>query len=548
MAGNKPCVLIGWDGATFNLLEPWVKEGEMPNLAAMLSRGSARKLRSIIPPVTPAAWISILTGMNPGKHGVLDFNEFNASDYLQKEKLINSTHMAGTTILDLLGERGLSVCSLQLPLTYPVWPIKGLMLAGIPNPDDSVSYTFPPDRNFGPLRPAKMRPQMSYPELFENHAFHINKLTDITCEQMQAGYDFLCVYFRESDDFHHLYWRFLDPRSPGYDAKEAAEFGNPIKSIYKALDAALGRILAARPDANYFLISDHGGAAMGMRRLYLNVWLGQHGYLKLKRSFLGTIGQLAYRGLKAIKPWLSWYKMQNVQGKLGLGQVAARMRSNADAFDWTKSRAFAVLPCAPTAGIQVNLRGREAQGIVEPGAEYERLRDELIDKMKALKDPATGRPVVLEVHRREEVFSGPYLARIPDIVMILDQEVMVRTDFGAGVWGNTRVSELHDLSGEHDMDGIFAAAGEDVRGGGFLSPASLLDVAPTLLYALGQPVPMNMDGHVLEDVFRPNFLASHAVSVADAQEVVAREGDDVYSEEEAAAIRSRLQDLGYLEE
>jgi predicted AlkP superfamily phosphohydrolase/phosphomutase len=548
MAGNKPCVLIGWDGATFNLLNPWVEEGELPNLAAMLSRGSARKLRSIIPPVTPAAWISILTGMNPGKHGVLDFNEFNASDYLQKEKLINSTHMAGTTILDLLGERGLSVCSLQLPLTYPVWPIKGLMLAGIPNPDDSQSYTFPPDRNFGPLRPAKMRPQMSYAELFENHAFHINKLTDITCEQMREGYDFLCVYFRESDDFHHLYWRFLDPSNPGYDAKEAAEFGNPIKNIYKALDAALGRILAARPDANYFLISDHGGAAMGMRRLYLNVWLGQHGYLKLKQSIVGTIGQLAYRGLKAIKPWLSWYKMQNVQGKLGLGQVAARMRSNADAFDWTKSRAFAVLPCAPTAGIQVNLRGREAQGCVEPGAEYERLRDELIEEMKALKDPATGRPVVQEVRRREEVFSGPYLARIPDIVMILDQEVMVRTDFNSSVWGDTRPSELHDLSGEHDMDGIFAAAGQDLRESGFLSPASLLDVAPTLLYALGQAVPQNMDGHVLEDVFRTNFLASHAVSVADAQEVVAREGDDVYSEEEAAAIRSRLQGLGYLEE
>jgi predicted AlkP superfamily phosphohydrolase/phosphomutase len=548
MAGTKPCVLIGWDGATFDLLAPWVEQGELPNLAAMLSRGSARNLRSVIPPVTPAAWISILTGMNPGKHGVLDFNEFNASDYLQKEKLINSTHMAGTTILDLLGDRGLRVCSLQLPLTYPVWPINGLMLAGIPNPDDSLSYTFPPGRDFGALRPAKMRPQMGYQELFENHAFHIRKLTDICCEQLQEGYDFLCVYFRESDDFHHLYWRFLDPNCPGYDAKEAAEIGNPIKSIYKALDTALGRILASRPDANYFLISDHGGTAMGRRRLFLNMWLARRGYLNLRRSFLGSLEQLAYRGLKAFKPWLSWYRLQSVQGKLGLGKVSARIRNSADAVDWAKTRAFAVLPCSPTAGIQLNVRGRETQGVVNSGSDYERLRDQLMQEIRDITDPATGRRVVHEVQRREDVFSGPYLQRIPDIVLTLEPDVIVRTDFGPNEWGETRPAELHDLSGEHDMNGIFAAAGQDIQRTGFLPQASLLDVAPTLLYALGQAVPQNLDGHVLQDIFQSGFRSAHALAVADPREVVARQGENVYSEEEEAAIRSRLQSLGYLDE
>ncbi len=548
MVQTRPCVLIGWDGATFDLLSPWAEQGLLPNLASMLSRGSARRLRSIIPPVTPAAWVSILTGMNPGKHGILDFNVFSASDYSQTQRLINSTHFSGTTILDLVSEHGRSVCSLQLPLTYPVWPINGLMLAGIPNPDDSLGYTYPPDRDFGPLRPAKMRPKMAYLELFENHAFHIQKLTDIFSEESKKEYDLLCVYFRECDDFHHLYWRLLGANCPGYDASEAKEIGNPIKSIYMALDAALGRILAARPDANFFLISDHGGTAMGRRRLYLNVWLADHGYLKVKRNLRSTLWQFGYRGLQVMKPWLSWYRGQKLKEKLGLEQVMARVAHGVDGIDWVESRAFAVLPCAPTVGVQVNLRGREAQGVVEPGREYERLRDELIEQLRAIEDPVTGRRVVKEAERREKLFSGPYLKRVPDILLSLEPEVIARTEPGSKVWGYTRPAEFRDISGEHDMNGIFAAAGPDIRPGGFLSDASLLDIAPTLLYTMGHSIPRNMDGCVLEDIFEGNCRASHPPVVEDSREIVAREGESVYSEDEEATIRSRLQGLGYLDE
>lgn len=548
MAQTRPCILIGWDGATFDLLSPWAERGLLPNLASMLSRGTARELRSIIPPVTPAAWVSILTGMNPGKHGILDFNVFSASDYSQTQRLINSTHFSGTTILDLLSERGLRVCSLQLPLTYPVWPVNGLMLGGIPNPDDSLSYVYPPDRDFGTLRPAKMRPHMPYHELFENHSFHIRKITDIFAEESKEDYDFFCIYFRECDDFHHIYWRFLDENCPGYDASEAREIGNPIKSIYMALDDALGRILAARPDANFFLISDHGATAMGRRRFYLNAWLASHGCLKLKRNLGATLMRLGYRGMQLVKPWISWYRGQRIKEKLGLGQVAARVAQGIDGIEWAESRAFAVLPCASTVGVQVNMRGREAQGIVEPGREYERLRDELIEQLGAIEDPVSGKRVVTEVDRREKFFSGPYLERIPDIVLSLATDVIPRTDIGADVWGYTRPAEFRDISGEHDMNGIFAATGPDISSEGFLSPATLLDVAPTLLYTMGLPVPGNMDGNVLEDIFQRDFKDSHVLLASDSREVATREGESVYSEDEEAAIRTRLQGLGYLDE
>lgn len=546
MTKRRTCVLIGWDGATFQLLSPWAQSGELPHLASMLAKGSARRLRSVIPPVTPAAWTSILSGMNPGKHGVLDFNEFNASDYLQKQKLINSTHIAGSTIFDLLSERGPRVCSLQLPLTYPVWPVNGLMLAGIPNPDDSQSYTYPPDRQFGALRPCPMRPDMTYQEVYENHCFHIGRLTDICCDQIAEGYDLVAVYFRESDDFHHLYWRFLDPSCPGYDAQEAAKIGNPIKSIYKVLDAALGRIMSCSRDANVFLISDHGGTAIDPRRFFLNAWLCQNNYLKLNQSLLGRCERLVYGAARALRPWISWHRSQEIQQKLGLGQVAARMRNNIDAVDWERSQAFAILPCGPTVGVQVNVRGRESHGAVAPGAEYESVRSHLIAELKGIRDPQ-GTPVVKEVYRREELASGPYVDRLPDIVVLVEAGLTVRTDLAQDLWGSARPAELRDVSGEHDMNGIFAAAGTDIQPGGFLPEATLLDVAPTLLYALGEPVPQNMDGHILEDIFAPDFCVGHLPTMAEAREIVVRDGSDVYSEEESDAIRSRLQALGYLD-
>lgn len=546
MTKRRPCVLIGWDGATFQLLSPWTRSGELPHLASVLEKGSARRLRSVIPPVTPAAWTSILSGMNPGKHGVLDFNEFNASDYLQKQRLINSTHIAGSTIFDLLSERGLRVCSLQLPLTYPVWPINGLMLAGIPNPDDSQSYTYPPDLRLGSLRPCKMRPDMSYQEVYENHCFHIRKLTDICCEQIARGYDLVAVYFRESDDFHHLYWRFLDPSCAGYDAREAATIGNPIKSIYKVLDVALGQIMSCSEDANIFLVSDHGGTAIDSRRFYLNAWLCQKNYLKLNRSLLGRFERLIYGAARALRPWISWYRSQEIQQKLGLGQVAARMRNNIDAVDWERSQACAILPCGPTVGVQINVRGREAQGAVAPGTEYESVRTQLIDELKGIRDP-NGSAVVKEVHRREDLASGPYMERLPDILVVVEDGLTIRTDFAQELWGSAKPAELRDLSGEHDMNGIFAAAGRDIRASGFLPDATLLDVAPTLLYALNEPVPQNMDGRILEDIFEDGFCGENSPTLAEAREIVVRDGTDVYSEEENEAIRSRLQALGYLD-
>jgi predicted AlkP superfamily phosphohydrolase/phosphomutase len=549
MPKSAPCVMIGWDGATFDLLSPWVEQGLLPNLGRMLAQGSARRLRSIIPPISPAAWASIMTGMNPGKHGILDFQEFNPSDYVsQQPNLINSTHFAGSTILDILSERGLRVCSLQIPMTYPVWPVNGLLLAGVPNPDDSIGYAYPADRNFGAMRPSKMRRQMSYAEVLENCTFHIRKLTDIFLEVLPEKYDFYTIYYRECDDFHHLYWRLLDEKFVGFDARDREEMGNPILTIYKLLDVELGRLMDGLPEANFFLISDHGGTAIGRRRLFLNSWLAEKGFLRLNRTLRGGLQRVARRVFSLLKPFVpKEVRKKIVNEKPQLMRTLSRVNNSTDAIAWEGTRAFAIHLNFPTMGVQLNVRGREKTGIVEPGAQYEQVRDELMAQLKTITDPTTGRPVVKEIYRREELISGPYLDRVPDILMLLDTSVLTRTEIASSVWGDTTENELHELSGDHDLYGIFAASGPDVCPKGFINEAHLLDVAPTMLASLGESIPANMDGHVMEDIFQESFLRAHPPAQDKGREVVAKSGEKVYSPEEEAAVRERLESLGYLE-
>jgi predicted AlkP superfamily phosphohydrolase/phosphomutase len=549
MSRPAPCVMIGWDGATFDLLKPWVEQGLLPNLAKMLANGTARRLRSIIPPISPAAWASIMTGMNPGKHGILDFQEFNASDYVsQQPKIINSTHFAGTTILDILGERGMRVCSLQIPMTYPVWAVNGLLLAGVPNPDDSIGYAYPADRDFGAMRPSKMQRGMTYAEGLENCTFHIRKLTDIFLQVLPEKYDLYCIYYRECDDFHHLYWRLLDEKCAGFDARDREKMGNPILTIYKLLDQELGRLMAALPDANLFLISDHGGTAIGRRRLFLNTWLAEKGYLRLNHTLRGGIQRLAFQGLKFLKPFVPKHIRKRIQNdKPELARKLVRVKNSTDAIAWDSTKAFAVQINFPTMGVQLNVRGREKTGVVEPGIQYEQLRDELIAQFKTIMDPSTGVPLVKEIYKREEIFSGPYVDRVPDILLVFDTCVLARTDLNPSIWGETSESDLHELSGDHDLYGIFAASGPAICSKGFLEEAHLLDIAPTMLASLGESVPANMDGRVLEEIFKESFLLAHPPKYDKAREVVAKSGENVYSAEEEAAVRERLESLGYLE-
>lgn len=209
--------------------------------------------------------------------------------------------------------------------------------------------------------------------------------------------------------------------------------------------------------------------------------------------------------------------------------------------DWARTKAFAV---GSFGQIYINQVGQRPQGIVQPGKEYEELREEIAAQALELLDPRTGQRVVDRVHRREEIYSGPLVEKAPDLVLqSRNWEYMA---FGHADFGASHVVEpVVGMSGHHRPDGVVMLAGQGIEAGVELDGANITDLAPTILYAMGIPIPSDMDGRVLTDAFTPDYLS--AVEVQYSDELSERPtGEGQYSEEDEEEIKERLRGLGYV--
>jgi predicted AlkP superfamily phosphohydrolase/phosphomutase len=198
----------------------------------------------------------------------------------------------------------------------------------------------------------------------------------------------------------------------------------------------------------------------------------------------------------------------------------------------------------------VNLKGREPLGIVERGSAYESVLEEVISKLYALKDPEDGKPVVERVYRKGEIYRGEAFDAIPDLFLVMrNYAYMAMNQFeemelSKGIFGKP-LKGMGELThtGSHRPDGILIVHGENVAKGKE-EKASVLDIAPTVLYASGCPIPKGYDGKVLFDFFEPSWTKEKRVDY-DLEEYSWKEGA-YYSESEEKAVKDKLQGLGYL--
>jgi predicted AlkP superfamily phosphohydrolase/phosphomutase len=224
-------------------------------------------------------------------------------------------------------------------------------------------------------------------------------------------------YFEFPDRVSHVFWRFRDPEHPAYDAKLAARYGDAVEKSYEVMDDIVGETARTlRPEDVLIVLSDHGFATW-RRSVNYNSWLVQNGYLALK-------GEAQKQSLEAL---------------FSRGQFW-------EAVDWTKSRAYAM----GLGDIYINLRGREAGGIVAPGAEYEALRDELIARLTALTDPKNGQRAVSRVFKREDVYRRYDPRLIPDLIVTNLPGYRVSWQSSLGVPTATVFEDNRDVwSGDH---------------------------------------------------------------------------------------------------
>jgi predicted AlkP superfamily phosphohydrolase/phosphomutase len=302
------------------------------------------------------------------------------------------------------------------------------------------------------------------------------------------------------------------------------------------------------PDKTIVVMSDHGAGPL-KKLLYVNNFLMAHGFLKLKKDFVTKIKYLLF------KCGLSPMTFYHVLLRVGLGKLKHKARFaqgsswlkkfflSYEDVDWSKTKAYAI---GTTAGqVYMNLQGREPAGIVVPGDDYKRSREEIIEALFTLVDEDSGEKVVEELYRKEDLYTGPNVDKAPDIVFL--PKGLEIAAFGEYEFASHRLIDFsRGLSGAHRMDGLLMMSGMNLKKGERAHNAHIMDLAPTVLYLMGLPVPKDLDGKVLENILKDGLLSNNPVAVSgDTSDSSAT--SDSYSAKEEEQLKGYLKSLGYFE-
>ena len=536
-------LILGIDGATFDLVLPWVKGGYLPNLARLMEKGVHSTLDSTLPPVTSPAWPTFMTGCNPGKHGVFDFIQPSGADF----SLVNATKIKQPTLWQRLSQAGYRVGVLNVPVTYPPQSINGFMVSGILSPKGG-QICFPTnliERYSAELGEYRVAPNIQYKTGTESEyiadIYNLIHSHGRWALQLMSNepWDVLMVHFIALDIMMHALWRFMDHNHARY---EAGPFEHAIRDGYMLVDDYIGRMLAIIPDdASVIVMSDHGFGPLS-NIVNLNVYLMKKGLLKLKQDPITRVKAAAFR--RGLTPAGAYSLIE----KAGLQNLATRVSKDTrnqvvskflsfDSVDWSQTVAYSM---GHVGQIYLNLAGREPQGIVQPH-EYEQRRQEVVDALMELCDQ-TGRTLISQVIVREETYHGPYAAYGPDIHLVIDDYNMIAFPLFATT-GKVITNQIRGDSGCHRREGIFIACGPSINENLHLSNANILDLAPTILQLLGNPVPRLMDGQVLQSIFREPADIAY---VDEEEAVTGKVSSQALSEEETRQVEERLRSLGYL--
>ena len=548
-------LVIGLDGATWDVIKPMVARGKLPNLARLMKIGGHGDLQSTMPPFSPPAWATFMTGVNPGKHGIFGFVNFNPQSYSQIESgFVTASPLVGHTTFDILSYSKFRLGVISVPITYPAWPINGYMVSGEPCPDNQKYMVYP--ESFA----NNLTRQYAFPSAFWSRPNDeiINGLYEMDHSRtelaiqliLEDNLDALFVVLGATDRVQHNFWRFYEKRfGSQLGLPHDRKYESVIPETYRRADKAIGRILS-HVDHNtlVFVISDHGGGPAATKYFHTNAWLLEMGYLQIMqgRDSLVEHSRGAALALRRILDTSVGSRLRSLLPAQIIRQGRMLVRNIAQ-IDWLETRAYRFPMYPPVEGIVINLAGRQPQGIVQPGGEYEQLREEIIDQMLQFVDLETGEHVVEQAYTREQLFHGAYIERAPDIILVLKEDFTGGTGIQPPLVSNVNPATLNKVNGEHRMQGILLAYGPMIKNNHTIEGARLVDMAPTLLYSLGLPVAKVMDGVVLKDLFVPEFLTANPetkASIRDKAEFDIPEASLTLEEEKQ--IEEQLRRLGYL--
>jgi predicted AlkP superfamily phosphohydrolase/phosphomutase len=533
--------VIGLDSATFDVVDPMLAAGELPNLGRLCDEGARGVLRSTTHPLTPHAWATIVTGVNAGRHGIWDFTERDESGY--QLRLVNGSFRRAPAVWDRLRRSERRSGIVNVPFTWPAPDVNGFAIAGF----DAAA------REQGLTSPEALRDELRerFGSLELDNAFPLTdgkldldlvrraasqKVQIVTWLAERFDPELLFVVFMAADHIHHLCWTDW----------EAEGLASPVAEVYRILDEAVGALVELAGGGNVMVVSDHGaGPLHGV--VNLNAWLASQGFLAYETGG-GVVSRKLLGEMLELRRYLPERLRYAAKQRLpGLRQKTLE-RADYTVLDWSRTRAFSY---GTFGNVVLNVRGREQNGIVEPGDEYERVRDAVAERLLDLHGPG-GERIVARVHRREDLFHGPELAKVPDLLVEFDHyawlgkgNLKTRSE---SLWDEIEIEggSDHSYVGSHRHEGIVVLAGPAVAQGAPVG-GELVDVAPTLLYLMGEAVPADLEGRVLVEALSPELLDGRPPEYDDAAPAEFEPERAELEEEGAAEVERRLRGLGYLE-
>jgi predicted AlkP superfamily phosphohydrolase/phosphomutase len=556
MIMGKKLLVIGLDGASFNVLDSLIEKGYMKNLARLIEGGARSDLETTFPPITAVAWSSFMTGKNPGKHGIFEFVRLDHDS--KRELAVNASFRHGRAIWDMLSDAGKRVIVHNFPCTYPPHDLNGLMIADFMTPRGRRDFTRPQgllaelEEKFGPYR---LHLNQTYSggnvegvldELFDELEYKA-KVTEYLMTSYE--WDAFFQYFWGTDRIQHELWHVFDDSHPRHNKEEARHYLDRVYEYFNRVDEVVARLITlSGDDPLVWVASDHG---FGPAHKYcsFNIWLLQEGFLKLKtdaltrlKKMMFSIGLTPETAFKLIKmlPLGALRPARGVSNNAGASKLLSTFFLSFNDVDWNRTQAFSK---GNYGQIYVNLKGREPNGVVEEH-EYDAVCEKVVERLKALKDPTTGEQWAGQVFRREQVYQGPRVADAPDVAF-LPRDMRYLPLGNADFTSNKFMVDAFGISGCHRMNGVMIGNGHAVKPHTRLDLARIVDVAPTLLYLMGETLPDDMDGRVLTEIISEEYLKAHSIQYA------AGSGDDQtggveFSAEENAEIIESLKNLGYI--
>lgn len=487
---KKKFILIGLDGGTFDVIDPLIELGALPNIKALKKGGAHGVLESVIPPQTGPAWTAIATGISPWNSGAYSFLMSHKNSW--SFTTISSANLRNRAFWDLLAKDGLKTGIWNYPTLYPVYAINGFMVSGILGAQNNdITY---PEILRGELAELvgdyKIYIEHSSKK-YENKEKKFIKDVDNLLDQNRKvlnylldkkDWDVFVGVISASDFIQHYMWKHWD-QSHSCHHPESDKYRNEFVRLWQKIDDIVGDVVKhCRADTYLLIISDHGFGPIS-QTFYTNKWLEENGFLVRKKShaYINLKTKLLSKAAEIIR------RVDEIFGTRFLRAskkfVNPVSRRYFDSFDLEKSSAIAARVSTVIEGIYV-LDGN--------------IKKELIEKLKNTKD-TDGNLLNINVTEKEQVCKGKFAAEAPDLIITvndLNSRILAHYN-NHGSYFEKSVDA--NQTGSHRMDGMYIFTGPDVHATEL--ELSLLDIAPTILYALDKSIPSEVDGKAATELF-----------------------------------------------